>query len=88
MNEAAKYRPVADLQVSTAPRGLTFAVYREEPDQRRRWWAACSASCGRVDGRLDVDHRRPVDCLQSVDFDPELVARQGTGAVRATIAHL
>ena len=27
-------------------------------------WAACSASCGRVDGRFDVHHRRPVDCLQ------------------------
>jgi hypothetical protein len=32
--------------------------------------ASCSASCGRADGRLDVHHRRPVDCLQSVDFDP------------------
>jgi oxalate decarboxylase/phosphoglucose isomerase-like protein (cupin superfamily) len=26
--------------------------------------AAGSASCRRVDGRLDVHHRRPVDCLQ------------------------
>ncbi|HET7248027.1 MAG TPA: transposase, partial [Streptosporangiaceae bacterium] len=33
-----------------------------------------SASCGRVDGRLDVDHRRPVDCFQSVDFNPKPVA--------------
>jgi hypothetical protein len=45
--------------------------------------AACSASCGRVDGRLDVHHRRPVDCLQSVDFNPEPVARHDAGTVQA-----
>ena len=45
--------------------------------------AACSASCGRVDGRLDVHHRRPVDCLQSVDFNPRPVARHDAGTVQA-----
>src|SRR5579859_1529659 len=45
--------------------------------------AACSASCGRVDGRLDVHHRRPVDCLQRVDFNPEPVARHDAGTVQA-----
>jgi hypothetical protein len=32
--------------------------------------AVCSVSGGRVDGRFDVHHRRPVDCLQGVDFNP------------------
>ncbi len=41
------------------------------------------ASCGRVDGRLDVYHRRPVDCLQRVDFDPKPVARHDAGSVEA-----
>jgi uncharacterized protein DUF2461 len=45
--------------------------------------AACSASCGRVDGRLDIHHRRRVDCLQSVDLNPEPVARHDAGAVQA-----
>jgi hypothetical protein len=45
--------------------------------------AACSASCGRVDGRLDVHHRRPVDCLQSVDFNPKPLARHDAGTVQA-----
>ena len=45
--------------------------------------AACSASCGRVDGRLDVHHRRPVDCLQSVDFNPKPRARHDAGTVQA-----
>ena len=45
--------------------------------------AACSASCGRVDGWLDVHHRRPVDGLQSVDFNPKPVARHDAGTVQA-----
>ena len=45
--------------------------------------AACSASCGRVDSRLDVHHRRPVDCLQSVDFNPKPLARHDAGTVQA-----
>ena len=44
---------------------------------------ACSASCGRVDVRLDVHHRRPVDCLQRVDFHPKPLARHDAGLVQA-----
>jgi hypothetical protein len=44
--------------------------------------AGCGASCGRVDGRLDVQHWRPVDCLQRVDLDPEPVAGQDAGTVQ------
>ena len=45
--------------------------------------AACSASCGPIDGWLDVHHRRPVDCLQGVDFDPKPVTRHDAGTVQA-----
>jgi hypothetical protein len=65
------------------PRRPLDPVCCEEPDQRLRWWAACRASCGRVDGRLDVHHRRPVDCLQSVDFNPKPLARHDAGTVQA-----
>lgn len=49
----------------------------------QRFWAACSASGGPVDGRLDVHYRRAVDCLQRVDFDPKPVARRDAGTVQA-----
>jgi hypothetical protein len=45
--------------------------------------AACRASCGRVDGRLGVHDRRPVDRLQRVEFNPEPVARPDAGPVQA-----
>src|SRR5215813_5653129 len=49
----------------------------------QRYWAACSASGGRVDGRFDIHHRRPVDCLQGVDFNVKAVARHDAGTVQA-----
>src|SRR6266496_2514446 len=56
---------------------------RFRPDKSPYKTAACSASCGRVDGRLDVHHRRPVDCLQGVDFNPKPVARHDASTVQA-----
>ena len=44
---------------------------------------ACGASCGRPDGWFDVHHRRPVDCLQSVGFNPQPVACHDAGTVQA-----
>jgi len=40
-------------------------------------------SCGRADGRLDVHHRRPINCLQSVAFNPKPGARHNAGTVQA-----
>jgi hypothetical protein len=34
-------------------------------------------------GWLDVQHRRPVDCLQSVVFNPKPVARRDAGTMQA-----
>jgi hypothetical protein len=48
--------------------------------------AAGSASCGRVDGRFNVYHRRPVDCLQRVDFNPKPVTRHDAGSACPRIA--
>src|SRR5215469_7379453 len=44
--------------------------------------ATCGVSCGRVDGRLDVHHRRPVDGLQGVEFNPEPGTRHDAGPVQ------
>jgi hypothetical protein len=38
---------------------------------------------GPVDAPFDVHHRRLVDCLQSIDFNPKPVARHDAGTVQA-----
>jgi hypothetical protein len=47
----------------------------------QRYRAAGSASCRRVDRRLDVHHRRPLDPFWSVDFNVPL--RHDAGTVQA-----
>jgi hypothetical protein len=65
----------ADLATAARETGTDFwAVLRA--------WV-CSASCVPADGRLDVQHRRLVDCLQGVEVNPEPVARHDAGTVQA-----
>src|SRR5579859_5815873 len=86
--EAAVREPMAALldELGGNSAGRIARPYRNaqsRADKPPYKTAACSASCGRVDGRLDVHHRRAVDCLQGVEFNPEPVARHDAGTVQA-----